>query len=154
MKKLFIFAALFMVAFGAKAQDCEAIMLPYFRGNVERMEDYRDRAPEKFMYRCVYAHSAFYESDTIPAGMQVFSITDVLNMTTGVALPSDFVVDLNTLSYYAYNFGAFQARNNSIHEGACFSTPGSTHSYLVLRSLSEMELAGSKYLKDYFNNKK
>lgn len=154
MKKLFVFAALFLAAFGTKAQDCEAIMLPYFYGNVEQMEQYHDAAPEKFMFRCVYAQAAFYESDTIPAGMEVFSITEVLNKTTGAALTSDFVVDLNTLSYYAYNFGAFQVRNNSIYEGACFKTPGSRHPYLVLRSMSEMQAAGDKYLEEYFKSKK
>lgn len=154
MKKLVIFAALFMLALGAKAQDCEAIMLPYFNGNVESMEDYRNVAPEKFMTRCVYAQAAFYESDEVPAGMDVFSITEVRNKVTGAALPSDFVVDLYTLSYYAYNFGSFQVRKNSIYDGACFATPGSKHPYLVLRSLSEMQAAADKYLEEYFRNNK
>lgn len=148
MKKLVIIAALFISATGLKAQDCEAIMLPYFRGDVERMEKYRDAAPEKFMIRCVYAQAAFYESDEVPAGMEVFSITDVRSKVTGVALPRDFIVDLNTLSYYAYNFGSFQVRKNSIHDGACFSTPGSKHPYLVLRSISEMQAAADKYAEE------
>ena len=136
------------MALGIKAQDCEAIMLPYFNGNVERMENYRDAAPEKYMFRCVYAQAAFYEADTVPVDMEVFSITEVRDKATGAALPSDFVVDLNTLSYYAYNFGSFQVRKQSLSDGACFSTPGSKHPYLVLRSLNEMQAAGDKYLED------
>lgn len=154
MKKLVIFAALFMAASVAKAQDCEAIMLPYFYGNVESMEQYRDQAPEKYMIRCVYAQAAFYESDEVPAGMEVFSITDVRDRVTGAALPRDFVVDLNTLSYYAYNFGSFQVRKNSINDGACFSTPGSRHPYLVLRSVSEMQAAADKYMEELSRNNK
>ena len=149
MKKLVVFAALFMAAFGAYAQDCEAIMLPYFKGNVEKMESYYTVAPEKFMFRCLYAQAAFYESDTVPAGMDVFSISTVVNKTTGVALPNDFVVDLNTLSYYAYNFGSFQVRNNSIEEGVCFTTPGSQHPYLVLRSIKDMQAVADRNYREY-----
>ena len=150
MKKLVIIAALFMAAIGAKAQDCEAIMLPYFRGNVQNMENYRDWAPEKFDYRCIYAQAAFYVSDTVPAGMEVFSIKDVRDKITGAALPGDFVVDLNTLSYYAYNFGDFQVRKNSIMEGACFSTPSSEHPYLVLRSVLDQQSLSDKMYKEYY----
>ena len=150
MKKLVIIAALFMAAIGANAQDCEAIMLPYFRGNVQNMENYRDWAPEKFDYRCIYAQAAFYVSDTVPAGMEVFSIKDVRDKITGAALPGDFVVDLNTLSYYAYNFGDFQVRKNSIMEGACFSTPSSEHPYLVLRSVLDQQTLSDKMYKEYY----
>lgn len=154
MKKLVVFATLFVVAFGGmKAQDCEAIMLPYFNGNTERMVEYRDKAPEKYMYRCIFAQSAFYVSDTVPAGMEVFSISEVRNKVTGEPLPSNFVVDLNTLSYYAFNFGTFQVRNNSLEEGACFSTTGSQHPYLVLRSVLSQQAVADKYFEESVRNR-
>ena len=125
MKKLVIIAALFISATGLKAQDCEAIMLPYFNGNMDRLEEYRFNAPEKFMYRCVFAQAAFYESDTVPAGAEVIDISKVVEYSTGKKLSRNVVVDLNTFSFYAYNFGEFQVRNNSLTEQTCFSTPGS-----------------------------
>lgn len=152
MKKIAMLIAIFIMAIGAKAQDCEAIMLPYFKGNVERMEQYRDNAYPKFMARCAYAHAAFYESDTIPEGVELFSIAEVREVATGNPLPESFVIDLNTLSYYAYSFSVFQVRNNSIFDGACFSTPGSSHPYLVLRSMNEMQMASRRAFDEYIGN--
>lgn len=150
MKKIIVIAALFMAAFGVYAQDCEAIMLPYFKGNVEKMNNYRNLAPEKFEYRCAYSCAAFIESDTIPAGLAVYNISEVRSISTGESLPENFVVDLNTLSYYAYNFGAFQGRNNSVEEMVCFRTPGSAHPYLVLRSVHDMGVIANKVLDKMF----
>lgn len=138
MRKLVIIAAMVLAATSMKAQDCEALMLPYFGGNMERLATYRDNAPEKFNYRCIFAQSAFYVSDTVPAGAEVLDISQVIEWSTGNTLPSDIVIDLNTFSYYAYNFSQIQVRNNSVEERTCFSTPGSQHPYLVLRSANEM----------------
>lgn len=146
MKKLVIFVALLLAAFGAKAQDCEAIMLPYFKGNMDRLMDYRDLAPEKYMYRCIFAQTAFYESDTIPAGAEVMDISNVVEYATGKKLSSNIVIDLNTFSFYAYNFAEIQVRHNSVTERTCFATPRSKHPYLVLRSANEMRDAAEKYL--------
>ena len=148
MKKLVIIAALLIAAAGVKAQDCEAIMLPYFKGNVERMQAYRDDAPEKYMYRCVFAQAAFYESDTIPAGAEVMDISKVIEYATGKKLSRNIVIDLNTFSFYAYNFGEIQVRNNSLTEQTCFATPRSRHPYLVLRSVNEMRAAAEAYLRE------
>lgn len=145
MKKLVIIAAMFMAAAGVKAQDCEAIMLPYFNGDMQRLTTYRNMAPEKYKYRCVFAQSAFYESDTIPAGVEVMDISVVKNLATGTNLSSNISIDLSTFSFYAYNFGEIQVRNNSVTEQTCFSTPASDHPYLVLRSAKEMEQAANRY---------
>ena len=152
MKKLVIIAVLIVAAAGVKAQDCEAIMLPYFGGNMERMAAYRDKAPQKYMYRCVYAQSAFYESDTVPAGAEVLDITKVVEWSTGRTLPRNYVIDLNTFSYYAYNFSQIQVRHDSVTERTYFSTPGSRHPYLVLRSVNEMTAAAEEYLQEAFSN--
>lgn len=145
MKKLVIIATLLMAAVGVKAQDCEALMLPYFRGNIDRMTEYRDNAPEKFEYRCVFAQSAFYESDTVPAGAEVLDISQVYEWSTGRTLSSNVVIDLNTFSFYAYNFAQIQIRHDSVTEQTCFSTPGSRHPYLVLRSANEMRELADRY---------
>lgn len=142
-----------MVAIGVNAQNCDAIMLPYFRGNVDRQEQYRDNAPEKYMYRCVFAQAAFYESDTIPAGAELLDISSVVEYATRTALSSDIVIDLNTFSFYAYNFAEIQVRNNSVTERTCFSTPNSTHPYLVLRSADEMREAADSYFESVFHHR-
>ncbi len=138
MKKMVIIAALLMAVAGVKAQDCEAIMLPYFGNDATRMARYQTEAPYKFEWRCAYAKAAFYESDTVPAGADVFQISEVKEAHSDKLLNSNFVVDMNTLSYYAYNFKDFQLRYPHVDKVVCFSTPGSAHPYLVLRSVVEM----------------
>lgn len=139
MKRKMVFALFLMLGtLVVKAQDCEAIMLPYFKGDMQRLVEYRDNAPHKYMFRCVYAQSAFYESDTVPAGADLFPISEVKDKFTGVSLPNNYRVDLATLSYYRYTFYDFQHQYPTGDKVLCFSTPGSTHPYLVLRSISDM----------------
>lgn len=138
MKKLVMIAALMMAVAGVKAQDCNAIMLPYFGNDRVRMEVYQTEAPYKFEWRCACARAAFYESDTVPAGVEVFRISEVKDVFTGTPMQQNVVIDLSTLSYYAYNFKDFQLRYPHADKAVCFSTPGSAHPYLVLRSLEEM----------------
>ncbi len=144
MKRIVLVATLMMAVSGMKAQDCDAIMLPFFRGNVAAMNNYKYQAPDKFEYRCTYARSAFIESDTIPSNVSVYDISQVQNRHTAEYLPQDFVIDLNTLSYYAYNFDYFQSLHRSVEEMICFRTPGSAHPYLVLRSIDEMGILANK----------
>ena len=141
MKRIVIIAALLLGYTGLKAQDCEAIMLPYFKNNRAQMEGYRTHAPEKFAYRCTFAAAAFYESDTVPAGAEMVSLTEVKNLQDGQSLTAGYVVDINTLSYYAFNFNLIQGRFPG--REICFATPASRHGYLVLRTRDEMEKAAS-----------
>ena len=83
MKKLVIIAALLMAVAGVKAQDCEALVLPYFGNDATRMARYKAEAPHKFEWRCAVARFAFYESDTVPSGADVFQITEVKDKFTG-----------------------------------------------------------------------
>lgn len=135
MKKAALFALIILAAAGVKAQNCEAIMLPYFGGDAARMQSY---PAEKLDWRCRYARNAFYESDTVPAGAEMRLITEVTAKADGRALTKDLVVDLATLSYYAYNFFDIQMQYKSPMQTVCFPTPSSTHPYLVLRSVDEM----------------
>ena len=127
---------------GLKAQDCETIMLPFFNYDRTRMEEYP--AP-KFEWRCQFASHAFYVTDEVPADAELMSITQVKDIWTGEALKEDFKVDLTTLSYYAYNFELLQLTFKSPRATICFSTPGSEHRYLVLRSLYEMNRRTSEW---------
>lgn len=146
MKKIVFTVAFLMVAIGVKAQNCEAIMLPYFNNDAESLERYQAEAPYKYEWRCAYAQSAFYEADTVPAGADVFQINEVKNKFTDSYLSANFMVDLASLSYYAYNFYDFQLRYPAGDKTLCFSTPGSTHPYLVLRSISDMHRVTSEML--------
>ena len=122
-------------AIGLKAQDCDAILLPYFNNNRDAMEN---MAPAKLDQICRFARNAFYESDTIPAGAHVMSITEVKDKLNNVPLPANLVVNLETLSYYQYNFRRLQLTYPKPDAVICFTTPSSKHPYLVLRSIEEM----------------
>ena len=135
MKRMLITIMLVASFTCLKAQNCEAIVLPYFNGNQERMANY---PAEKLDYRCRYSRNAFFESDTVPEWAEMRSLTELKNKMTGKNLTDDFVVDLETLSYYAYNFLDLQGQYHDSETVICFPTPKSKHPYLVLRSLKEI----------------
>lgn len=129
---------MFLAAFaGIQAQDCNAIMLPFFNGDANRMANY---PPEKLDIRCRYSQNAFYVSDTVPQGAVLRSLTEIKDYTTGNYLTENFVVNLNTLSYYGYSFQDMQCHYPKADVTICFPTPKSEHPYLVLRSLTETHM--------------
>lgn len=135
MKRTIVLSVLCLMAFGGlRAQNCEAIMLPFFGGNVQEMYDYP--AP-KFEWRCSYSHNAFYVTDQVPEDAVLRSLTEITDKTTGENLTLDFVVDLDYLSYYQYSFQDMQCHYPKGNVTICFPTPNSAHAYLVLRSLDE-----------------
>lgn len=135
MKKIVFIAALMASVMGLKAQNCEQLMLPYFSGDADAMAAYPQ---EKLEWRCAFARAAFYVSDTVPAGVDVYPITEVQSYADGTNLPEDFVVDLSTLSFYAYTFKEVQLRYPKCNVTIAFSTPASEHQYLILRSINDM----------------
>ncbi len=135
MKKIVFVAALMASVMGLKAQNCEQLMLPYFRGDADAMAAYPQ---EKLEWRCAFARAAFYVSDTVLAGVDVYPITEVQSYADGTNLPPDFVVDLSTLSFYAYTFKEVQLRYPKCNVTIAFSTPASEHQYLILRSINDM----------------
>lgn len=144
MKRILLSAALLMACVGLKAQNCEALLLPYFGNDAARMEAYQSQVPDKFAWRCAYVRSAFYESDTIPAGAEQHSLSEVADMVSGSRLSSSLVVDLGTLSYYAYNFRQLQLQYPTGATVIYFPTPSSAHPYLVLRSLDQINELATK----------
>ena len=145
MKRFALFAMMLMAVAGTQAQNCEALLLPYF-GSTARMAEY---PADKLDWYCCYAQAAFYESDTVPATADLFSISEVQLVATGARVSSDFVVDLTTLSYYAYNFHDFQMRYPYGDKTLCFATPASAHPYLVLRSIDNMSALAEQMWKTH-----
>ncbi|MBP3763952.1 MAG: hypothetical protein J6I49_08785 [Bacteroidales bacterium] len=137
MKRIVLALVLAASFAGVKAQNCEVLLLPYFGNDAERMAEYQSSVPDKFAWRCAYARSAFYESDTVPAGAALYNISEVQDRQSGNHLSAQTVIDLSTFSYYAYNFYTFQVSFPTGAQTLCFATPGSAHPYLVLRSLDE-----------------
>lgn len=127
---------------GLQAQNCEAIVLPFFNGDNAKMANY---PMEKLDYRCRYSQNAFYLSDTVPEWAEMHSLSELRNKMTGEYLTEDYVVDLATLSYYAYNFLELQCQYKGGNVVICFPTPNSERPYLVLRSLTEIQA-----LTDYY----
>ncbi len=134
---------------GAAAQNCEAIMLPFFGGNEQRMYEYP--AP-KFEWRCKYSQNAFYVTDQVPEDAVLRSLTEITDNSTGKKLTEDFVVDLDYLSYYQYSFQDMQCHYPKTNITICFPTPKSEHRYLVLRSLDET-YRRTEYPDEYKNEK-
>ena len=147
MKKCIPIVAFVLVMMSASAQNCESIVLPFFGNDTARMATY---PVDKLMYRCFYSQASFYESDTVPAGVDVYSITEVREKYGSGYLPQSYVVDLTTLSYYAYNFQAFQLKYPHGNVTVCFSTPSSTHPYLVLRSIDDTHQMVEGMMDDYY----
>lgn len=147
MKRIICVLTLLCAVWCCKAQDCKALVLPRFGNDMEIMAAYPE---DKIEYYCMFTRTAFYESDTIPMGVDVYSISEVKEKYGDAYLPADYVVDLATLSYYAYNFHDFQLQYPTGGTTICFATPASAHPYLVLRSIDEttrmvMEQFHAKY---------
>ena len=135
MKRVIVTLLLLMAGLGLKAQNCTALILPYFGNDQSKLA----MCPaDKQEYYCTIARAACYESDTIPTGAEVFNIEEVTANSGSEPLTRNMVVDLNTLSYYGYNFVNYQLRYRNSNLTVCFATPSSTHPYLVLRSYGEM----------------
>ena len=148
MKKCIPIVAFVLVMMSANAQNCESIVLPFFGNDTARMATY---PADKLIYRCFYSQASLYESDTVPAGVDVYNISVVREKYGSGFLPQSYVVDLTTLSYYAYNFHAFQLRYPHGNVTICFSTPSSTHPYLVLRSIDDTHQMVEGMMANYYS---
>lgn len=140
MKKVFAVALLALIAtcFGkiqAQSRDCNAIVLPHVAYNQEVLDE---MAPEKIDWYCRYSQSAFFFTNSVPSGAPVYQITDLKNNRTGNYVASDFKVDLNTLSFYAYNFNEYQYRH--INDTVYYRLGSNNEArYLGVRTYLEME---------------
>lgn len=132
-KKLYSLVAVFVMAVAAlspcTAQNCDSLVRPKFASSPGI---YEQLPPQKIQHYCLFAYNAFYWSDTLPQNAVVYDITDVSNKTTGQHIAQSKIINLNTFSYYAYNFDEFQYRN--YYQFICFRVgAGNRARYLVLR---------------------
>lgn len=114
------------------AQNCDEIVLPhvnYDRAKLEQMPK------DKVRWYCNFSRNSFFVTNDVPAGSVVHDIRDVVYKKTGAKIGEGFVVNLESLSYYAYNFSEFQYQNYD--KTIYFHTPGSTYKYLGLYSINE-----------------
>lgn len=132
MRKV-ILLALMCTAIGSwghvQAQNCDKLLAPYFERNNRTPEEY---PIEKANQICRFARAAFYFTDKLPENAVVFNITDVTNYLTGKKISRDYVVDLEEMSYYAYNFDYFQNTNDK--RTIYFRLTNGKYRYLALRS--------------------
>ncbi|MBP5536167.1 MAG: hypothetical protein J6X62_05175 [Bacteroidales bacterium] len=133
-KTVFILMLMLAVAMAANAQtrDCRQIVLPHVGFNQSHLNMMSE---EKLQWHCTYSEQSFFETDALPAGAVVYDISVLVDLRTGDNVSSSFVVNLTTLSYYAYNFGDFQGLNGDMT--IYFRTPSSRHAYLGVYSAQE-----------------
>lgn len=131
MKKLFYIGVMMCLGMtsGAFAQDCEYILLPKFGNDYLKLVTY---PTSKLDYFCRLSSNSLFVTDEVPQGATVYDITVLKDVQTGQNLPSNFRVNLDSLSLYAYDFARYRVVNES--ESVYFRTPGSEHQYLGLRS--------------------
>lgn len=124
-----------------QAQDCDVLVAPRVGYNMERLGD---MPKQKYDWYCAYSQYVLFEADEVPEGAMVFDISDLYDMKEQAFLTADFVVDLNTMSYYRYYFKKQQVLDypNTIY----YRTPASAHPYLGVRGeLESMRAINSRY---------
>lgn len=136
MKKIvfsLLMLAVMLVGGKAMAQDCDAIVGPLLQRRGINPDNY---SAGKIKFLCIQGRNFFYFADEVSADARVFNLSEVVEIATGTTLPSNFVPDLNTFSYYAYNFEQLQIQFN--FQTLYFRLPaGSEHPYLALRSFHD-----------------
>ena len=136
MKKI-LFAAIAIVMLTLQTrvmgQDCDAIVAPFLQQRGFSADTY---PADKFEYRCHFSQNTFYFCDQVPSNAQVFDLNELTDLTSDQKVESNMLIDLNTLSYYRYNWSTFQARDNMHH---IYFRLGfrNGHRYLALRTPGE-----------------
>lgn len=133
-KTLFITVAAFLLGLSApvKAQDCDAIVAPLI--TIRNLDD--SYPAEKLAHYCQISQNSFYFTEQIPDDAVAYNLREVTNSLTGENIPKNFVVDLNTFSYWGYNFIQFQAKHQ--HQTIYFRLgSNNTYPYLAVRPREE-----------------
>ncbi|MDY5969279.1 MAG: hypothetical protein SPJ13_04615 [Bacteroidales bacterium] len=149
MKKIVIFLIVAFMAtasFSAKAQiegaagdypllckHCQQVTMDrYEKDNLMHVP------PVKVAYWCSYSKMAFFVADEIPETAIVYNLTQVVNKRSGNPFPDDYVVSLDSMNYFAYNFGDFQRIEGNWGKTIYYRTPGSEHPFLGVRCEEDM----------------
>ena len=136
MKKI-ILTALVVLALGwadrVQAQDCNAIVRPLC---ILRDIDTNTYPAEKLQIFCHYSQCAFFITQQLPERAVVNDISVLTNTITGEKVSRNFVADLNTISFWGYDFDKFRPHG---WEGPIYFRMGrgSTTQYLGVRTYSE-----------------
>lgn len=136
MKKIiFILTAMVMLGWAnaGLAQDCQEILRAYYATTGKDPDTY----PEgKADYFCKLSYNSFYFAQQAPQGAPVYYLNELTNNITGKKMKRGAVIDLNTLSYYEYNFIDFQARYPD--QEIYFRLEGeNSYPYLVMRTFQD-----------------
>ncbi len=127
---------------------CQQIAIDHYGGHstVEELM----LPPYKVAYWCQSSHASFFVTDELPEGAFVYDIHEVKNLKTNAYLPTSYVVNLDSLNLYAYNFDQFEQQH--FGKRIYFRTPGSEHAYLVLRGWREVDgILNNDALKRYLS---
>lgn len=133
MKKLALFFVAAFAACAVSAQDCERIVMPKYGNDAY---SFSNVPLSKVDFHCRWSRNCFYVVDEIPAESKVYDIEQLVSFITGQHLTKNFVVDLDELSFYEYDFSNYQETmaGNTVF----FYTPKSSHKYLALRSYQDV----------------
>jgi len=135
MKKILamvMFALLLGVVSQLKAQDCNALVLPHVGYNQTMLDE---MPAVKIAWYCAFSRNSFFFTNEVPEGAAVYNISDVVNDRTKEHLPVNYVVDVNVMSFYAYNFDHFQSLH--FNQKVYFRIGNSDYHYLGLYSYTE-----------------
>lgn len=138
MKKILLIIAVTLCGMmELKAQNCYEICLSYFRGDTVA---YNACPQAKLDEICDQNRHFFFVTDEVGEGALVFDISEISSTITGLHPNINMVIDLNTFSYYAWNFYDFQKQD--FYHTIYFRTPGSSHRYLAVRDINDAYLRG------------
>ncbi|MBP5644768.1 MAG: hypothetical protein J6W95_02440 [Bacteroidales bacterium] len=136
MKKIVITAVtVLLLGTAANAQnnrDCNAILRDYFAVSGHNPETY---PPDKAEYRCQFSANSFYLTDDAPDGYIIFQFAELTNLLTGAHPAPVTTLDLNTFSYYTYNFDHFQGLDP--RRTIYFDLDGNGRHFLAVRRYEE-----------------
>lgn len=110
MKKI-VLTLLVVLAFGwtsqAQERNCRAVLYPlYILEGVDSTYLPEDKAEDY----CDFSRCAFFITNEVPSDAIVHNITELTDRITGKKVPDGFVADLNTISYWGYDYDTFRPR--------------------------------------------
>ena len=119
-------------AFAQTGKDCNAILRPFYAQRGLSPDTYPAEKSEHF---CNFSTNSFYFVDQLPHGAVFFSFSVLTNLMTGEKAPANTRVDLNTFSYFTYDFPTFQGQFP--YKTIYFELVGNDHRYLAVRPYGE-----------------
>lgn len=138
MKKI-IFTVIVLFAIGwtnmGRAQDCRAIVRPFY---IQMQIDSTTYPAEKEAYFCHISQNMFFITEQVPSGSTVYNLSELTNTLTNQKVDQNYEIDLNTLSYWGYDFYRFRPQGKG--EIVYFRLgKRSDHRYLAMRPYQEAQ---------------